>query len=87
MKTQAIYGVQFPFDILLEQFIHCLIVGWGLVIFIGNFAAAVFIALGLISWLSGWNSGRAKQMVLGGIILFIMMQWMTFNPPWLPFLV
>lgn len=87
MKTQTTYAAQFLLDILLEQFIHYLIVGWGLVIFIGNFTAAVLITLGLISWLSGWNSGRTKQMVVGGIILFIMMLWMAFNPPWLPFLI
>ncbi|MFX0078929.1 MAG: hypothetical protein ACFE8O_06760 [Candidatus Hermodarchaeota archaeon] len=63
-----------------------MILAWGLILFVGNLIAAIFIALGVIYWLTGWNPPRGKQMVIGGIVLFIAIQWMAFTTPWLPFL-
>jgi hypothetical protein len=85
MKTQAISGNQFPLNSLFGQFIQYLILAWGIILFVGNFMAATFIALGIIYWLSGWKPSRGKQMVVGGFVLFIAMQWMAFTTPWLPF--
>ncbi len=87
MKTQVISGAQFPLDQFIGQFIHYLIIAWGLILFTGNFIAATLIALGVIFWLSGWKPSRGRQMVVGGIVLFIAMQWMAFSAPWLPFLI
>jgi len=87
MKTQVISGAQFPLDPLIGHFIHYLIITWGLILFTGNFIAATLIALGILFWLSGWKPSRGRQMVVGGIVLFIAMQWMAFSAPWLSFLI
>jgi len=63
-----------------------MILAWGIILLVGNFIAAIFIASGVIYWLTGWNPSRGKQMVIGGIVLFIAIQWMAFTTPWLPFL-
>lgn len=86
MKTQAISGAQPPLDPLIGQFVQYMILAWSIILFVGNLIAASLIALGVIYWLAGWNPSRGKQMVIGGIVLFIAMQWMTFSTPWLPFL-
>ena len=86
MKTQAISGAQPPLDSLIGQFLHYMILAWSLILFVGNIIAVIFIALGFIYWLAGWNPSRGKQMVIGGIVLFIAMQWMAFTTPLLPFL-
>jgi hypothetical protein len=71
-----------PLQQLLEQLTFYLITGWGLVILIGTFAAALLIAIGFIYWFTGVDPKKGKNMVIGGIILFIAMQWLAFNPPW-----
>ncbi len=86
MKTQAISGAQPPLDPLIGHFVHYMILAWGIILLVGNFIAAIFIASGVIYWLTGWNPSRGKQMVIGGIVLFIAIQWMAFTTPWLPFL-
>jgi hypothetical protein len=86
MKLQAHLAVQLPLDTLIAQFIHYLVIAWGVILFIGNFIAAMLIALGVIFWLSGWKPSRGRQMVLGGIVLFIAMQWMALSTPWIAFL-
>ena len=73
MKTQAISGAQLLLDPLLGLFVQYLILAWGIILFIGDFIAATLIALGLIMWLSGWKPARGRQMVLGGVVLFIAM--------------
>jgi hypothetical protein len=87
MTTQAISGAQPPLDPLIGQFVQYMILAWGIILFVGNLIAATLIALGVIYWLSGWKPSRGKQMVIGGIVLFIAMQWMAFTTPWLPFLI
>ncbi|MFW9935692.1 MAG: hypothetical protein ACFFDU_09375 [Candidatus Thorarchaeota archaeon] len=86
MKTKAILCLQLPIDLLLEQFIHYLLIAWGVILFIGNFTAVVLIALGVIFWLSGRKPSRGRQMVVGGFVLFFAMQWMAFTAPWIAFL-
>jgi hypothetical protein len=86
MKTQTVLGLQLPIDLLLGQVIHYLLIAWGVILFIGNFIAVVLIALGVIFWLSGRKSSRGRQMVVGGIVLFITTQWMAFSTPWIVFL-
>ena len=86
MKIQVLFGVQLPLDSLIAQIIHYLTIAWGLILFIGNFIASMLIALGVIFWLSGWKLSRGRQMVLGGIILFLVMLWMAWNAPWIAFL-
>jgi hypothetical protein len=70
------------FQQLLEQIEYYLITGWNLLLLFGIFNAVLLIALGLINWFTGANPKRGKKMVLGGIILFIAIQWVVFNPPW-----
>jgi len=67
---------------LLEQLSSYLITGWGFVILIGTFASALLIAFGFIYWFSGLDTKKGKKMVIGGICLFIVMQWLAFCPPW-----
>jgi hypothetical protein len=59
-----------------------LLTGWRIVILIGTFASALLIAMGFIYWFTGINTKKGRNMVIGGIILFIAMQWLAFNPPW-----
>lgn len=63
-----------------------MVLAWSMFLFVGNLIATIFIGLGVIYWLTVWNPSRGKQMVFGGIVLFIAMQWMAFATPWLPFL-
>jgi len=81
-KTLIFQGSQLPLQQLLEQLTYYLITGWGIVILIGTFAAALLIAIGFIYWFSGIDPKKGKNMVIGGVILFIAMQWLAFNPPW-----
>ncbi|MFW9935309.1 MAG: hypothetical protein ACFFDU_07380 [Candidatus Thorarchaeota archaeon] len=74
---------QLQFQNLLEQITYYLIVGWGVVILFGTFASALLIAIGFIYWFTGFDSKKGRNMVIGGILLFIAMQWLAFNPPWL----
>ncbi|MFX1319818.1 MAG: hypothetical protein ACFE9D_01915 [Promethearchaeota archaeon] len=86
MKTQALLTSQITLDSIIAQLIQYLIIAWGVILFIGNFIAALLITLGVIFWLSGWKPSRGRQMVLGGIVLFIAMQWMALSTPWIAFL-
>jgi hypothetical protein len=86
MKTQAISGTQLPLDPIIGHFVQYMILAWSIMLFVGNLMAAIFIASGVIYWLTGLNPSRGKQMVIGGIVLFITMQWMVFTTPLLPFL-
>lgn len=81
-NTIFIQGSGLSLEHLLEQLTYYLITGWGIVILIGTFAAAILIALGFIYWFTGYEPRRGKHMVIGGIILFVAMQWLAFNPPW-----
>jgi hypothetical protein len=67
---------------LLTQLIYYLVTGWGVVILIGSFASALLIAIGFIYWVTGFEPFKGRRMVVGGIVLFIAMQWLAFNPPW-----
>lgn len=71
-----------PLQQLLEQFSYYLITGWSFVILIGLFNAVLLIAIGLILWFTGVNPKKGKKRVIGGILLFIAMLWLAFNPPW-----
>jgi len=75
-------GSQLPLAQLLGQLVYYLVAGWGLVILIGTFASALLIAIGFIYWFTGFEPFKGRRMVVGGIILFIAMQWLSFNPPW-----
>lgn len=74
-------GSQFPLQNLLEQLTYYLVTGWGIVLLFGTFAAAILIALGFIYWFTGMDSKKGRKMVIGGIILFLIMQWLAYNPP------
>ncbi|MDO8124231.1 MAG: hypothetical protein Q6364_07620 [Candidatus Hermodarchaeota archaeon] len=83
MKTTfTIPESNLSFQQLLEQIEYYLLTGWNLLLLIGIFNAVLLIALGLINWFTGSNPKKGKKMVLGGIILFIAIQWFVFNPPW-----
>jgi len=82
IDTLCSQGSQLPLDQLLAQLVYYLVAGWGLVILIGTFASALLIAIGFIYWFTGFEPFKGKRMVVGGIILFIAMQWLSFNPPW-----
>ncbi|MFW9830176.1 MAG: hypothetical protein ACFFD8_00110 [Candidatus Thorarchaeota archaeon] len=71
-----------PFQQLLEQITYLLITGWGIVILVGTFASAILIAAGFIYWFTGVNPKKGRNMVIGGIVLFVTMQWLALNPPW-----
>lgn len=72
----------FPFDALFNQIQYYLMNGWYIIVLVGSFASALLIAIGLIYWFSGYEVNKGRRMLIGGIILFIAMQWLSFNPPW-----
>ena len=67
---------------LLEKLTLVLITSWGIVILVGTFASALLVAFGFICWFTGFDSKKGKKMIIGGIFLFIIMQWLAINPPW-----
>ncbi len=67
---------------IYQQLVGYLLTGWGIVILVGTFGSALLIALGLIYWFSGIGTQRGRKMLIGGIILFLAMQWLALNPPW-----
>ena len=72
---------------LIQQLYLALALSWGVIILIGNFMALFLIAFGIVSWMSDWRATRGKRMVLGGIVLFLIMQWMAISAPFmLPFI-
>jgi hypothetical protein len=83
----VIYKQDFPMDALFAQLEIYLRSGWNIIVTIGSFASAILIALGLIYWFSGYEEHKGRKMVMGGVILFIAMQWLAFNPPWQYFLI
>jgi hypothetical protein len=78
----VIHKQDFSIDTLFTQIELYLKSGWNIIVTIGSFASAILIALGLIYWFSGFEEHKGRKMVIGGIILFIAMQWLAFNPPW-----
>lgn len=74
-------------DALFAQIEIYLRSGWSILVTIGSFASAILIALGLIYWFSGYEEHKGRKMVMGGVILFIAMQWLAWNPPWQYFLI
>lgn len=73
---------ELPLEQLFANLIQYLITGWGIIILIGSFASAILIAVGFIYWFTGFDQLRGRRMVVGGIILFIAIQWLAVNPPW-----
>jgi hypothetical protein len=66
---------------IIEQFYMFLVFSWGIIILLGNFVALFLIAVGFVSWLSDWHPIRGKRMIIGGILLFLIMQWMAVSSP------
>lgn len=67
---------------LFSQLVYYLTNGWGIIILVGSFTSAILIAVGFIYWFSGFETNKGRRMVVGGIILFVVMQWLAVNPPW-----
>lgn len=83
MKTQVLLDSDAYLDMLIELLLDYLSTGWVVLVYIGNLAALFLIALGCLLWLSGWETAKGRRLVIGGILLFIVMQWMAFSPPWI----
>lgn len=75
-------GLELLLASLLEQLTGYLLAGWGVIILAGSLASVLLVLLGLIYWFTGYKSSNGRRMVVGGIILFIVMQWLALNPPW-----
>jgi hypothetical protein len=76
-----------PFTQIIEQLYLFLIFSWGIILLIGNFIAIFIIAIGFISWLADWHTTRGKRMIISGVILFLLLQWMGVSSPLMfPFL-
>jgi hypothetical protein len=73
-----------PFFIqLLEQLYLVLVLSWGIIVLVGHFIAMFLIAFGFVIWLTDRQPTRGKRMILGGGILFFIMQWMAISSPWI----
>jgi hypothetical protein len=77
-----IQGFGISLSDLFSQLQYYLTNGWGIIILVGSFASAILIAVGFIYWFSGFETNKGRRMVIGGIILFVVMQWLAVNPPW-----
>lgn len=75
-------GFGISLDSLFSQLVYYLTNGWGLIVLVGSYASAILIAIGFIYWFSGFETNKGRRMVVGGIILFVVMQWLVVNPPW-----
>jgi hypothetical protein len=81
MKAFCYQGSQLVLEQLLAQLIYFLVTGWSLVILFGTFASALLIAIGIVYWFTGFDAPKGRRMVVGGIILFVAMQWLALNSP------
>jgi len=66
---------------ILEEISYNLALLWNIIILIGNFASIFSIALGFIFWATGYDSRSGKKMIVGGIILFLAITYLSNNPP------
>ena len=70
-------------DNILEQIINDLILLWDTIILIGNFVSLATIVIGVIYWLTDYDPRGGKKIVVGGILLFIIIMYLSQNPPML----
>ncbi|MGQ4913653.1 MAG: hypothetical protein ACP6IU_02770 [Candidatus Asgardarchaeia archaeon] len=66
-------------DNVLSQVLQNLLTLWNTILILGNFIAVVSIVLGLIYWLTNYDTRDGKRMVIGGIILFILLNYIAQN--------
>ncbi|RLI64173.1 MAG: hypothetical protein DRO67_04500 [Candidatus Asgardarchaeum californiense] len=66
-------------DNMLSQVLQNLLTLWNTILILGNFIAVVSIVLGLIYWLTNYDTRDGKRMVIGGIILFILLNYIAQN--------
>ncbi|MGQ4832758.1 MAG: hypothetical protein ACP6IS_02520 [Candidatus Asgardarchaeia archaeon] len=66
---------------ILQEIETNLIMLWNITILIGNFAGILSIALGFIFWGTGYDTRAGKKLIVGGIILFLAINYLSSNPP------
>lgn len=66
---------------ILKDVTYNLVLLWNVIILIGNFASIFSIALGFIFWATGYDTRAGKKMIVGGIILFLAITYLSNNPP------
>lgn len=66
---------------ILEELQRNLALLWNITMLIGNFASIFSIALGFIFWATGYDTRGGKKMIVGGIILFLAITYLSKNPP------
>ena len=72
--------VDVPFMEIINDLDAYMALGRGLVITLGSFIATVSIALGFIFWFTSFEATKGKRMVVGGIVLLIILQWLAITP-------
>ncbi len=66
---------------ILQELEQNLLLLWNITILIGNFAGILSIALGFIFWGTGYDTRSGKKLIVGGIILFLAINYLSANPP------
>ena len=72
--------VDFPLLEIIDEIDTYMVLARDLLITLGSFIATVSIALGFIFWFTSFDATKGKRMVVGGIILLIILQWLAATP-------
>jgi hypothetical protein len=72
--------IDFPFMEIINDIDAYMALGRGLVITLGSFIATVSIALGFIFWFTSFDATKGKRMVVGGVFLLVILQWLAITP-------
>lgn len=54
---------------------------WDFLIFIGGISGVIVVLVGAILWLTDINTGKGKGLVMSGILLSIVVQYLVMYPP------
>jgi hypothetical protein len=54
---------------------------WAFLILIGRVSAVIVVLVGAILWFTEVNASKGKQMVMGGVLLAVVVQYFVTYPP------
>jgi hypothetical protein len=54
---------------------------WAFLILVGRVSAVIVVLVGAILWFTEVNASKGKQMVMGGVLLAVVVQYFVTYPP------
>jgi hypothetical protein len=54
---------------------------WAFLILVGRVSAVIVVLVGAILWFTEVNASKGKQMVMGGVLLAVVVQYFVMYPP------